>query len=270
MKTNIFEAFCYKEFIKQLIDSMPKRGRGQYKSLSEYLKTSTVAISQIFKGERDLTPEQAYLVAKYFKFDSYETTYFLHLVDYAKAGHFELKDFYKKRLRQVKAEAIKVKGRMNKFKELKDKEKAVFYSDANYSKVRLASSLEGLDSIERISEYLNLPVENVDIIIEFLLASGLCQMKDKKLDIQAQHTLLTADSPFVKNHHVNWRINSMQKASNLNKNSEVMFTLPMSLSHDAFKELHKFSLKLIKDTYEIVNPSEDECLAYMGIDLYRL
>lgn len=270
MKINIFDEIDYKSFINSLIAAMPRSGRGQYKRLSEYLKTSTVAISQVFNGQRDLTHEQGYLVCKFFDFDTYETTYFLHMIDYAKASHYELKDFYKKRLRVTKEEARKVKGRMNKFKELHDREKAIFYSDASYSKVRLASSLPSLNTTEELSEYLKISKDKIEIILEFLIKNGLCKTTDDGIDIATQHTLLTADSPFVKNHHVNWRIHSMDKASQLNKKSELMFTLPMSLSHGAYDELHKLSLAFIKKTYEVVGPSEDECLAYMGVDLYRL
>jgi uncharacterized protein (TIGR02147 family) len=270
MKSLVFEHTDYKEYFYEYLASMPKNGRGQYKKLSEFLRVSTVSVSQIFRGERHLTSEQAYLVTKFLKLDSFETTYFLHMLDYAKASHFELREFYKLRLTKVREEAIRVKGRISKFKELKDSDKAIFYSDASYSKVRLATSLPDTNTVEELSRRLNLPHSRVSSILDFLIEKGLCTIKKDELEIGTQHTLLTADSPFVKNHHVNWRVNSIDKASDLSKKEEVMFTLPMSLSKEAYKEIHKLVLKAIKDTYAIVGPSDDECLAYLGIDLYRV
>ena len=270
MKSMIFDYLEYKEYFQDYLSTMPKSGRGQYKKLAEFLRVSTVSVSQIFRGERHLTSEQAYLVTKFIELDNYETTYFLHMLDYAKASHFELKEFYKLRLDKVREEAIRVKGRISKFKELKDSDKAIFYSDASFSKVRLASSLEGINNIDDLSKYLNIPSSKISSIVDFLLEKGLCKLKKDQLHINTQHTLLTADSPFVKNHHVNWRVNSIEKASDLNRKNEVMFTLPMSLSEKAYDELHKLILKTIKDTYDVVGPSEDECLAYLGIDLYKI
>ena len=270
MKIDIFVEDCYKTFINDLVRSMPKRGRGQYKKLAEYLSTSTVSISQIFNGERELTMEQAFLTTKFFELDHYETTYFLSMVEFAKAGHFELKNFYQKRLRDIKEEAVKNKGRVSKFKELSDNSKSIFYSDSSYSKVRLATSLPKLNTIEEIADYLELNINHVETIIDFLKRNGLCKVVNGHLEIDTQHTLLTSDSPFVKNHHVNWRINSMQKANHLNKKNEVMFTLPMSLSEKAYAEIHSHLLKFIKNTYDIVGPAEDETLAYLGLDLYKI
>ena len=61
----IYEFEDYKIYVKNVISEMPKKGRGQYKLLGEYLNVGSVVISQIFNSDKDLSNEQAFLTAEF-------------------------------------------------------------------------------------------------------------------------------------------------------------------------------------------------------------
>ena len=116
----IFNYLSYKDFISNYFDSLPKNGRGQYKRLSEFLGISTVIVSQTLKGEREFTSENAFKTTQFLNLNPLETKYFLKLVEYQKAGHYELKKFFQDELKQLQKESKKVKSSYTSFEELKD------------------------------------------------------------------------------------------------------------------------------------------------------
>lgn len=266
----IFNYLSYKEFISSYFNSLPKNGRGQYKRLSEFLGVSTVIVSQTLKGEREFSSENAFKTTQFLNLNPLETKYFLKLVEYQKAGHHELKKFFQDELKQLQKESKKVKSSYSSFEELKDEDKFKFYSDRFYSSIRMASSLPHLNSTDDFASYFKISKEKAENIISFLVKTKLCIKKDGNITMGPQHTFVSANSPFIKNHHKNWRLYSIQKIDNFNIENELMYTAPMSLSKDDFIKLRSNLLKVIEDTVKLVGPSKEEMVACLNIDLLHL
>lgn len=265
-----FTSDNYKELLRYIISSKPKSGRGIAKSLAEYLQSSSVAVSQILKAERDFSDEQAYKVSLYFGFTELETKYFLKLVTYNKCSNFEYKKYLEDELRKIRVEAKKVKSRYKKFKELKEVDKAIFYSDKYYSSARILSSLDKINTSEDLANYLNLPLEKVDIILDFLLESHLVEQPNKnQLEVGPQHTFIPADSIHIKNHHRNWRLHSLERVNKLDPDKELMYTAPIALSNEDYEKLRNNILAFIKETLELLGPSKEETVACFNIDLVK-
>ena len=101
LKMPVFRAFTaslIKLFLREKIKHFPRGGRGQLKKLSEHLNVNSVVISQIFKGDRELTSEQGFEVSDFLALSSIEHEYFLLLIQYGRSGTHR----YKKHLFQIK------------------------------------------------------------------------------------------------------------------------------------------------------------------------
>ena len=266
----IFRHFSYKSFIIEHIDKMPKNGRGQFKSLSDHLGVSTVVISQTFKGERQLSSENAFKTAKFFKLGQLETKYFLKLVDFEKSSNHELKSYLLDELKGLQKKSKKIQSTYSKFKELSNEDKLEFYSDRYYSSIRMASSLESLNTPQDFAAFFNLQLTKVKKILSFLLRTELCKEVNGKISMGPQHTFVASDSPFIKNHHRNWRIYSIQKIDDFDTDTELMYTAPMSLSKEDFTKLRANLLKVIDETLKLVEPSEEETIGCLNIDFLKL
>src|SRR5690349_12986745 len=107
---SIFEFANYKEWVLSFIQNMPKRGYGQFRKIAQHLNVSSVIVSQIFKGNRDLTIEQAYDLATYFGMTELETKYFLLMVQSERSGTRRLSQHYKNELRILKEKAQDLKN----------------------------------------------------------------------------------------------------------------------------------------------------------------
>jgi uncharacterized protein (TIGR02147 family) len=266
----IFRYLSYKSFINDHFKAFPQGGRGQAKKLSEYLGVSTVVVSQTLKGEREFSAENAYRVAQFLKLTPIETQYFLKLVDYQKAGSHELKAFILSELKHLQKEGKKVKSKYSKTLELSDEDKFQFYSEKYYSAIRMASSLPSHNTVEDFANHFHLSFEKTEEILDFLLNRNLCVNKNGKIERGPKHTFLPSTSPYIKNHHRNWRIHSLERVDHLDTENELMYTAPMSLSKDAFQKLRENLLQTIADTVKLIGPTEDEVVACLNIDLLKL
>src|SRR5690349_11426142 len=90
----IFTYSDYKLFIRERVQLMPHRGRGQFRQMALHLDVNSTVISQIFKGSRHLSPEQGLKIAQYLGLADLETRYFLNLIYKERAGTQDLKNHY--------------------------------------------------------------------------------------------------------------------------------------------------------------------------------
>lgn len=264
----LFEFENYKEYVRKRTKNMPHGGRGEYLKLGKFLGVNSVVVSQIFKGQRNLTDEHAYLITKYFGFNELETEYFMLLVDLEKSAHFEHKKYLKQKIANIQKESQETKNIIAN-KELSEEAKSIFYANWYYSAVRLAVSLPGCHSVDAISEKLNLSKARVQKITEFLLSHGLIMEEKGLLKRGPSRTLLGADSPYVSRYHASWRSKAIQNMDEL-EDHEKFFTFPMSISKDTLQLFKKKITDLIAELNKDLGQSKVDRLGCLNIDLFEL
>ena len=80
-------------------------------------------------------------------------------------------------------------------------------------------------------------------------------------------THIPADSPLVKNHHLNWRLKSFDFVRQVSK-EELAFTAPFSVSKKDFAVIKTKILDMIQDITKIVKESEPEVVACLNFDQF--
>lgn len=268
MKTNIFEYNNYKEFVNSHIESLPQKGRGFYRKLALHLNINSVMISQIFKGARDLTPEQALQISELLGMDDLSTDYFILLVQKERSSHYTFQKRLEEKLTKLKNQSLELKNKLTNEKELSEKSKLEFYSNWFYSGVRLASSIESLDSSEKIASRLNLPLSIVNQVINFLLENELCILDGKKLRMGPQRTHMGSDTLIASKFLLNWRIKGLNRIESFSKD-ELFYSAPMALSENLRLEIRKEIADVISRLTEKVVKSESETLSCLNIDWFK-
>lgn len=264
---SIFEFTDYKAYIRENLKKKPKKGHGEMLRLAEALSIHSTLVSQILKGSKNFTLEQAQGAAEYLGLIGLEADYFMNLVQLERAGTSKLKSYFKSQLEKQKAESLKLVKRVVRDHELTDEEKARFYSDWQYSAIRLLTSIPQYKTKDRLSEYLNLPATKVAEMLQFLVACGLCVEIDGVYDLGVQRTHLSDDSPFIKQHRLNWRVKALERLSHLSA-EELMFVCPCSIREKDFAEFREELVELIKRFYERIKEPEAELLACLNIDWF--
>ncbi len=264
-----FEYVDYKKYIRNRLSLMPKKGYGQFAKIAKYLSINSVNVTQIFKGDRDLSLEQACLLTEFLGLPQLEAEYFVGLVELARASHFKLKNMIQKRLDELKKKSENLKDRLMIKAELNDNAKAMFYSQWYYSGVRLATSIKNLQTADQIAAYYHLPLPTVNRVIEFLLAHGLIKEFDNRLSMGPSSTHLEATSPLIGRHHTNWRNKSIERMSFVGTD-DLVLSMPCSLSKKARQQIRKELVTTIEKITQLIDEGPEEELACLNIDWLKI
>ncbi len=264
----IFDYDDYKKYVNDWIDSQPSNGHGQLRQMSLHLQINSVVMSQVFRGDRDLTLEQALDLTQFIGCSEIERDYFLLLVQKARAGSEKLKKVLKNQLENMSKAALDLKNRI-KHQKITDEDRATFYSHWYFSAIRLGTSIPSLNNISSIAEYLDLDRSLVSKTMTFLLNNKLVVEKENGFDMGPQITHTGHDSPFVNRHHTNWRIQGL-RAMEKNRDTNLFYTGPMALSNNVAKEIHHTLVDLIQSSTKKVASSDSETLRCLNIDWFGL
>lgn len=263
----IYEFDDYKNYVRSVILDMPKRGRGQYKLLGEYLNVGSVVISQIFNSDKDLTHEQAFLCAEFLGLNELEREYFLTLVSYSRAAHFKLKEYHLGQLKELKKRALELSARMKNNNVLSDEAKQTFYSDWSYSAISLSTCLDSINTPKDIADYLKIDVVEVKGKLNFLESHKIVIKTKDGLKLGSGTTYLDKKSPLLNTHRKNWRIKAME---DLSRDNSMFLVAPLCLSKRLKEKLHTGILDLLNEVLEEMPKEDAEELVCLNVDLFSV
>ncbi|MCK6599480.1 MAG: TIGR02147 family protein [Bdellovibrionaceae bacterium] len=266
---SIFDFSDYRKFIFAWLSKQPLKGRGFYSKLAEKLSTSNAAVSQIFKGQREISQEHALELAEEFNFNEKELSYFLLLTDFARTSSFKLKKILLQQIQKIQNEQRSLANKVEKDKLLTEQVKSIYYSSWLYTGLRnLVALEERTDSLNFLAERLKIHPQQLSKILDFLTQNQLLVLDNKKLKVGPQKTHLEKDSPFVTKHHQNWRLKSMTEMVN-QKEIDLFYTAPMSLSEDLAKKIRAQLIDFISEMVKEVGESKSETVRCLNIDWFE-
>jgi len=267
---NLFEIEGYKEFLRLRLKSMPKEGHGQISRIAEVLQMHPTRLSQILNGDVNLTMEQAAKLAVHLGLRTLEAEYFIALVQLERAGTSELRNIVSVQLKRLREQSKELKHRVPKEAVLTENQKAVFYSSWAYSAVRLACSVETLQSMDAIAEHLDMSRDQIRTILDFLLEAGLVVEKGGRLNMGPKTTHLEKSSPLAIRQHSIWRLKAMNRHEKLTA-SEIAYTCPVSIRLEDQAIVREMIMQLIEGFLKKVTESDPpDSLACLNIDWFKV
>lgn len=228
----VFDFKDYREFLKTWMAAQPKQGWGQAAQLSRRLKISSVLLSQILNGHRELSPEHAHALCDFLGLSTLQTRYFMTLVEVSRAGTSSLKKYHESQLNDLRQSAQELRSKIPTDLQLSEHDKAIFYSDWRYSALRLATSIETHQSVPALAERFDLPVSKVRALIDFLVQVGLVVENSGQLQMGPSSTHLPASSPHAKTRHLTWRVKAMEEIQNSDSSDNLHYCAPTSISSE--------------------------------------
>lgn len=269
MSARVFDFTDYKEFVNTWVLNQPKKGRGEFLAMARSMKVHTTLVSQIFKGSRDLSLEQADALADHLRLSSSERRYFFDLVNFARAGTKKLQAFYLHGLKEQKREADRLRKRLKVKRELTDAEKAVFYADALYSYIHLLTYLPEMNTVEKIARRVKRSRETVEDVLNFLVSADLVKKTTAGFQPSSMTTHVDAHSPYVLMHHRNWRLKAMERQGQRDP-EDLFYSGQLTMSRADFDRCKEVLRKCLEEIYKIMEPSESEEVFNFNFDFYPL
>lgn len=264
---SLFTFINYRQYLEAWIDSQGVRSYGQKGKIAQALKVSSSLLSQIIKGEKSLTADQASDLCDYLGLSELESEYFHLLVEYDRAGNPRYREKLNKKIQNLQKQSQKIGQRVPRHKELTDEEKSIYYSSWLYTGLRNMSAVSDWQNAEAMAEHLQCDVALVKKVLRFLLENGFCREEKGKITYGPAGIHIDKESPFVNKHHQNWRFQAINKME-LRKDGDLFFTCPLSLSEEAATEIQKLIPTFIQSVLKISGPSESEAVKCLNIDWF--
>jgi uncharacterized protein (TIGR02147 family) len=266
----IFEYLDYKKWVRDRIQAMPKQGRGQLKKIADHLGASPAIISQVFGGERELTPEQALLLSDFFSLNKAETRFLVALVNFARAGTHRYRESLEEEIEEMRGLSRELSNRVKQNFRFTDEVKAALYSNWYYLAIWSLTSIEGFGNLESISKRLAIPPRKAREAVEFLLRHALI-VEDKRGRLKVGPSLihLESTSPQIPRHHQNWRLQAFRHHENPG-HDDVFYSAPVTLSAEEASDLRESIIKFIAESVNRIKDSKSEKLFCLNIDWFEV
>jgi len=259
----------YKHLVQAWVESHPKGGRGLYRQIAMALNVSTVLISQIFNGTRDLTLEQALALADFLGLDEKRTEFFVLLVSEARAGTDKLRNHYQQKLARHRKSHEKIKNRVTRYEKLSASANTEFFSDWVYSAVHLLSAIKGHEDPRKLAQRLEISPKTAQKVLEFLLAEGLSVRQGNEIKMGIASTHIEPGSPTANQYHRGWRLKGLHRMSN-RRDGDLFFTSSVSLNRNDFDLIRRELLEVIERFSKKVDESTPNTVACLHLDWYEL
>lgn len=266
---NVFEYLDYRSFLRNYIDHLPKRGRGEINKMAAFLAVHPSLLSQILSDQKNLSLEQAQLMAEHLGLTTQETEYFLCSVQFQRAGTAKLRTYFKEKLTQLKNNSIELSERVRQDRQLTEEEKSIFYSHWLYAAIWLQTSLFEGQTLDQVVERFEISRERAAEILRFLVETQLCVLEKGRYLMGPQSIHLSRTSVHLTKHHTNWRLRAIEASDKISQD-EMMYTAPISVSKADFKKIRARLADVIKELTDVVIKSEAEEIACFNLDFFLI
>jgi uncharacterized protein (TIGR02147 family) len=265
----IFEYLDYKLYLNEKIDQSPSKGRGIKLALAKFIGCQTAYISQVLRKDTQFNLEQGVKVNQFFGHTREEGKFFLLLIQYARAGSKDLEIYCKEEIEEIIKKRENLKERFQAEDSLDEPNHHIYYSAWYYSAAHIMLSVPEFRTQTALQKALNIPIEKVQEILEFLTETGLAIQEGSQYNIGKTRIFLDKDSVYLSRHLLNWRNQAIQSVDRY-KAGNLHFSNVVSMSKKDFPKIREIFVKAIEDSKKIIKDSKEEEVNIMNMDFFTL
>lgn len=263
---NIYSFNSYKDYLKEVCEASATKGIK--KKLAEAAGCQAAYLSQCLAGKVHLTEDHAYGASEFLGLSEEEQDYFILLVQLERASHFKFKNHLKKKIKKIREKNLSISKTLSAKKKLPLKMQAVYYSDWLYSAVHMLIGIRELQTKEALLNKLKVSEHRLNLVIEFLLTTGLAQKKGVYILPGERGVHLGSDSDFITQHHVNLRLIAIEAAKQRQPN-HLQYSSTITISEESAIKIKEEILKFIQKIKEEIRKSPEEELYCFNIDFFN-
>ncbi len=260
IKNQIFEFNSHLEYLKHKLSFQSPRS-GVKSKIAKWIGCDSGYLSRILQDKSFLSLEQGERLNSFFGHDSTEADYFLLLIQRDRAGTPELRRYFEEKRKAILESRKLIANRVSSASIADPFLQSRYYSSWKYIAVHMAQMIDGMKNTGELAKRLQISEVEVMQILDFLKSNGI--------DNLGKHVHLDKDSPFLKLHHSNWRLKSLENMGSANSEN-LHYSVVYSLSETDVEELRESLLNLIRKNKEQIKDSADEALMAFNCDLFRL
>lgn len=263
----IFEFTDYKLYVRARIEAEGERSWGAIRRLAEAAGCQRSYLSQVLRGSAQLTPDQAYGLARHWGLDELGSEYFLALVERDRAASRAFREHLEARLSALRRRGASLSQRVRHAEAPPTAEHELYYATWRPIAVHLATSVPALQRPRAIAEHLRLPLPEVERTLAALAAMGRVSREGASWRHAGGSLHLAQTSPLLPTHLTHWRLRAAESAG-AGTDDKVHYTTLHSLSARAFARLRSLLRDFVESSHAVAGPSDPELVACVNLDLF--
>lgn len=270
-KMSIFSRLDYRENLKTLVENRKKIDSSvTYQRMAEHMRIQKAYLSQVIKGNRDLSQDQLYMAMDYLDLRDHERDFLKLSLEYERSGLMVRKRELKVYLKEMQKKYAKTSAHIE-VEEVDHEQTSVdeYYLDPFNLIIHICLGIKSFNQDPKeIAKTLMIPQSKVQDVFKKLEKLGIIKVEKGKIVIQKRNMHIPKESPLFQM----WRQNLNQIAqtrinlvSNENKyNFQVVFSAEESVR----KEIQEEFMKYLKKVQKLVKEAEAKEMYQMSFDLF--
>lgn len=242
--------------------------RGYQSRLAEAAGCQRSYFSQILKGRIDMTPEQAFGIASFWRLSALEVDYFMALVHLARAGNAPLKAHYARQVSALRSAGGSVTERTAGEK-MGAIEASEYYANWHWMAIHTLVAVPGFSTVAKISRRLGVSEPIVAGCLASMTEWGLLARERSGWRHTKNNLHLPSTSPMSRINHVNWR----RRAELDMEHEQAMslhYTAVFAVSENDAAEIRETLLEVLLRFRTKIQASASEDVFAMTLDFLRV
>lgn len=268
MKNTVFDFNDYRIYLKNVLENLTPP-RGARSRLAKHLNCQTAFISQVLAGKVDFSLEHAVKIGQFLALSEAENHFLILLIHFGRAGSKMLREHYQGQMNQIREKRSQVEERIEVKSKVSFEDQAHYYSAWYYSTVHVALSLLPIQTPAMLATRLGVPLPRVQEILEFLVKAGMAKRTSKGFTIGHRRIHLGNYSPFIRKHHINWRMKAVNSLDFPSK-SDLHYSGVFTLTAEDFSRIREMLLDVIQKSEPIIRESREETLGALCLDWFGI
>jgi uncharacterized protein (TIGR02147 family) len=262
----IWEFVDYKEYLLHI--EAEKKHRAYRGQLAKAAGCQNPYITQVLNENQHFSLEQADGIADLLSLANEEKSYFLLLIQHARAGKVSLKKFFSDQIKVASERQLSLKNRVNTGESLSETDQLTYYSEWYYSAIHVLVTIVQYRTIEAIAKRLNLPQVKIKQACDFLLECGLLSIVGVELVTGKSRLYLSGDSPLISRHHANWRLHVLQNLQSVDID-DLHYSSVVTISLKDSARIREILIQTIQQIKGTIKDSKEEEAYSFAIDFYK-
>lgn len=264
---SVIEFNDYKKYLAATLKTSGE-SRGIRSRLARHLRCQTSHISQVLRGSTHFSLEHAAQINEFLKHTYDESEYFILLLLRDRSGNRSLTKHFEKRMELIQAGHQRVKIKDTKTISSEDSALALYYSSWQNAAVHIALMRQP-QSAEELARLLD--VSPASILNALAVLSTLRLIKGpeaNRYECLPERLHLSPNSPLVNNHHINWRLRSIQKIERGVESEALHYSGPMAISTQAGRKIRELLVHSIENMEQFIKMPGEEELCVVCVDFF--
>jgi len=264
---DVFSFKSYRDFLKS---NFPASGleRGRRARLGKHIGCQPSFLSLVLSSKAHLNEDMAFGIGDFLKLSPEEVEFFLILFHFEKAGSQKLRFYYQDQMRRVLHKRTEVKSRVAADQQVDFAKQMRFFSEWLYIAIFTVVQIPEYRSETKIAEKLHLSEGDIRKAVLWMTEQGFLKREKGQLVATAQRIHLGVESPFIDQHHRNWR-NEAMRSLHRKTEMDLRYSGAISISQADYFRIRELMLQAISNIESVLKPSRDEELVGIAFDLFR-